>query len=257
MSEPTTTTKAAARRCQVCGARGDLRRAAIVRPSVVDEIRRDHPDWSEAGFICHSDLARYRGQHVQRILERERGELTQLERQVIDSLARHDLLAKNVDADFDEALGFGERMADRIAAFGGSWTFIGVAVTALAIWVLLNSALLIFGRFDPYPFILLNLLLSFIAALQAPVIMMSQNRVEAKDRRRSEHDYRVNLKAELEIRQLHEKLDHLLSHQWERLIEVQQIQLELLAELTEARASRRRREGDEPPRRPVNPEEPA
>jgi len=94
-----------------------------------------------------------------------------------------------------------------------------------------NSLVLYWRPVDPYPFILLNLVLSCLAAVQAPVIMMSQNRQEAKDRLRSEHDYQVNLKAELEIRHLHEKLDHLLSHQWERLVEIQQVQLQLLAEL--------------------------
>jgi len=232
-----------ARRCQLCGATAALRPAAIVRPSVVEEIRKDHPQWSEQGFICHADLARYRVRHVERILEGERGELTQLERQVIESLAKHETLAENVDAEFEGELTLGERLADHIAGFGGSWTFILSFGAVLVVWIVLNTALLFFGRFDPYPFILLNLVLSCLAALQAPVIMMSQNRLEARDRLRSEHDYRVNLKAELEIRHLHEKLDHLLSHQWERLIEVQQVQLELLEELAERRAAARRGSG--------------
>jgi uncharacterized membrane protein len=215
-----------------------------VRPSVVEEIRVEHPGWSETGFICHADLSRYRARHVERILEGERGELTQLERQVIDSLARHETLAENVDAEFEGARTLGERLADRLAEFGGSWSFILCFGAVIVVWILINTALVVLGRFDPYPFILLNLLLSCLAALQAPVIMMSQNRVEAKDRKRSEHDYRVNLKAELEIRHLHEKLDHLLSHQWERLIEVQQLQLELLEELAGARAAAERRRPD-------------
>ena len=103
------------------------------------------------------------------------------------------------------------------------------------IWIALNTFLLLKRPFDPYPFILLNLVLSCLAAIQAPVIMMSQNRQESKDRLRSQHDYRVNLKAELEIRQLHDKIDHLLSHQWERLVEIQQIQIDLLSELTHLR----------------------
>jgi len=232
-------TPAEPRRCQICGATARLRRAAIVRPSVAEEIRVEHPQWSEQGFICHDDLARYRMRHVERILEGERGDLTALEHQVIESLARHEIVTANVDAEFEGALTFGERLADRVASFGGSWRFILSFGGVLLVWILLNTALLVFGRFDPFPFILLNLVLSCLAALQAPVIMMSQNRVEAKDRRRSEHDYRVNLKAELEIRHLHEKLDHLLSHQWERLIEVQQVQLELLEELAAAGRGRR------------------
>jgi uncharacterized membrane protein len=252
LTQPPPDRHPAPRRCQLCGSTAQLRPAAIVRPSVVEAIRAEHPDWSEAGFICHSDLARYRGLHVERILAGERGELTQLEHQVIESLAKHEILAENVDAEFEGELTLGERLADRIAEFGGSWTFILCFWAVLVTWILFNTALVAFGRFDPYPFILLNLVLSCLAALQAPVIMMSQNRLEAKDRLRSEHDYRVNLKAELEIRHLHEKLDHLLSHQWERLIEVQQVQLELLEELAEARGrvARRRAEAAAAPARP-------
>ena len=138
-------------------------------------------------------------------------------------------------AEFERERSLGERLADRIAAFGGSWSFLtGFGFFVLA-WIALNSRALLAPPPDPYPYILLNLLLSCLAALQAPVIMMSQNRQEEKDRVRSKHDYQVNLKAELEIRQLHEKLDHLLSHQWDRLAEIQEVQLELLSELNRAR----------------------
>jgi uncharacterized membrane protein len=144
-----------------------------------------------------------------------------------------------VDVQFQKKLSFGERLADHIADFGGSWTFISLFGAFILIWIVINTILLIVRPFDPYPFILLNLMLSCLAAVQAPIIMMSQNRQEARDRLRSESDYRVNLKAELEIRHLHEKLDHLLQHQWERLIEIQQIQIELMNELTaERRPSR-------------------
>ena len=128
-------------------------------------------------------------------------------------------------------LTLGEALADRIATFGGSWRFIIVFGSVLLVWILINTIALAAKPFDPYPFILLNLILSCLAAIQAPVIMMSQNRQETKDRLRSENDYRVNLKAELEIRHLHEKVDHLLSRQWERLAEIQQIQIELLSEV--------------------------
>jgi uncharacterized membrane protein len=118
-----------------------------------------------------------------------------------------------------------------MAEFGGSWSFLIVFAGVLTLWIVLNAIVLTVRPFDPYPFILLNLVLSCIAAVQAPVIMMSQKRQEAKDRLRSQNDYKVNLKAELEIRQLHEKLDHLLSHQWERMLEVQELQIELIDEL--------------------------
>jgi len=122
----------------------------------------------------------------------------------------------------------GERLSDHLASFGGSWTFIIFFFVVLVAWMAFNVVLVEQERFDPYPFILLNLVLSCLAALQAPIIMMSQKRQEAKDRLRSENDYRVNLKAELEIRHLHEKIDHILTGQWERLAEIQQIQLELM-----------------------------
>ncbi len=205
---------------------------------IADEIRRDHPDWSSEGFICADDLARYRTRYVERLLERERGELSALERRVLDSLAGREIVARNVDAEFDRSLTFGERLADRIADFGGSWTFILSFTCFLVLWMMANTVLVLFGVFDPYPFILLNLVLSCLAAVQAPIIMMSQNRQEEKDRRRAEQDYAVNLKAELEIRHLHEKVDHLLSRQWERLIEVQELQLELLEEISEATRAR-------------------
>jgi uncharacterized membrane protein len=224
--------------CQICGqtkSGSELVPAALVRPRLVERIRSELPAWSPEGFICHDDLNRLRGDYVQDLLADEKGEVSSLERSVVESLARHETLAEDVDAQFQKKLTLGERMADRIADFGGSWTFILSFGGFILVWVVINTIVLIARPFDPYPFILLNLFLSCLAAIQAPIIMMSQNRQEARDRLRSENDYRVNLKAELEIRHLHEKLDHLLQHQWERLIEIQQIQIELMNELTAGR----------------------
>jgi uncharacterized membrane protein len=222
--------------CAICGeARpgSALVPAAIVRHTVADLIREQYPAWSSDSYICHVDLARFRGQYVQTLLETEKGELTALEQEVVQSLREHDIVSANIDTTFDEKLGFGERLADKIAAIGGSWRFIIGFGVFLLLWITANSVAFFWLPADPYPFILLNLMLSCLAALQAPIIMMSQNRQEAKDRVRAEHDYRVNLKAELEIRHLHEKIDHLLLHQWERLVEIQQVQLELLNELSD------------------------
>jgi uncharacterized membrane protein len=169
------------------------------------------------------------------LLESEKGELTSLENEVLTSLRDHETLSKNVDTEFEGEWTLGERLADRIATFGGSWIFLILFGLFLMVWIGVNSFILYAHPPDPYPYILLNLILSCLAAIQAPIIMMSQNRQEAKDRLRSEHDYQVNLKAELEIRHLHEKLDHLLSHQWERLAQIQEIQLELLAEISRKR----------------------
>jgi uncharacterized membrane protein len=221
-------------KCGICGRTFSARELVpgeVVRDAIAREILQDHPDWSPDMFICRSDLNRFRTKHVHSLLESERGDLTYLEQDVVQSLRDHEFVAKNVEASFEQEWSFGERLADRIAAFGGSWTFLIYFGVVLALWIGMNSAVLALRPVDPYPFILLNLLLSCLAAVQAPIIMMSQNRQEAKDRLRSQHDYQVNLKAELEIRQLHEKLDHLLLHQWERLAEIQEIQLDLLSEI--------------------------
>ena len=219
--------------CQVCGTtrRAVLRRAIIVRPAVAQLIQRAVAHWDENGWICLDDLQKYQQQYVQSLLETEKGELTELELEVLKGLREHEILARNPDLHFEAALTFGQRLADRIATFGGSWNFIIVSAVVLFAWMVVNSYVLVVRPFDPYPYILLNLVLSTLAALQAPVIMMSQNRQEARDRLRALHDYQVNLKAELEIRQLHQKIDHLLSHQWERLVEIQEIQMELINEV--------------------------
>jgi uncharacterized membrane protein len=221
--------------CQVCKQpkkRSDVVRAELIRAPIVATIKKTHPDWSSDGYICVPDLNRFRAQYVQDVLETEKGELSVLEKKVMDSLREEELLSKNINIEFEQKLAFGERMADRLAEYAGSWRFIMIFATLLAIWIALNTFVLITRPFDPYPFILLNLVLSCLAAIQAPIIMMSQNRQEAKDRLRAEHDYLVNLKAELEIRHLHEKIDHLLMNQWQRLLEIQEIQTELMAELT-------------------------
>jgi uncharacterized membrane protein len=197
---------------------------------VSDLINAAHPGWKAGKHICRTDLTKFRGAYVEALLERERGELSDLDRDVIESLRSGELVSQNPDAEIDEAATFGERMADHVATLGGSWTFIITFAVTLAIWITVNAISLMAQPFDPYPFILLNLVLSSLAALQAPIIMMSQRRQETKDRIRAENDYRVNLKAELEIRQLHEKMDHQLAQQWDKLAELQQIQIELLEE---------------------------
>ncbi|MFO1053010.1 MAG: DUF1003 domain-containing protein [Planctomycetota bacterium] len=223
--------------CQICGNEhhAQLRRAVLVRPAVADVIRRERGEFSEAGWICVDDLQRFRHDYVRSLLASERGEITNLEQQVLESLRQHEILARRPDGEDAAAVGLGQRLADRIASFGGSWTFILSFLGVLVVWMAINLSWLTRNPFDPYPFILLNLVLSCLAALQAPVIMMSQNRQEERDRRRAQHDYQVNLKAELEIRQLHQKIDHLLSHQWERLVEIQEIQMELIQEVRSRR----------------------
>ena len=217
--------------CQVCGRTTTLRRAIVVRPAVASLIQQEVGHWDEAGWICLEDLQRFQHKYVERLLEDEKGEITQLEQRVLESLRDQEILSQNPETEFDAGLTLGQRAADRIATFGGSWIFIGIFALVMLCWMLLNSWVLAARPFDPYPYILLNLVLSCLAAIQAPVIMMSQNRQEARDRQRSLHDYQVNLKAELEIRHLHQKIDHLLSRQWERLVEIQEVQMELINQI--------------------------
>jgi uncharacterized membrane protein len=219
--------------CVVCGkvkpAR-DITQLDILRPSLFDRIKTEHPELPAEGYICNEDLDRYRSRYVTQLLGQERGELTKLEQDVVQSLADHETLAENIEAEWVGHRTLGERLSDHLASFGGSWTFIIIFFVLLVTWMAFNAVIVEQDRFDPYPYILLNLVLSCLAAIQAPIIMMSQKRQEAKDRLRSENDYRVNLKAELEIRHLHEKIDHILTRQWERLTEIQQIQLEMMQE---------------------------
>jgi uncharacterized membrane protein len=205
--------------------------AELIRPSLLEFINKQLPDLESKGFICLDDLGKFRANYVKEVLEDEIGELSALDHEVIESLQQHEILSSDISTQFERKLTFGERLSDHIAEFGGSWKFLITFGAVLLIWIVFNGVILATGAFDPYPFILLNLILSCLAAVQAPIIMMSQNRAEARDRLRAEHDYKINLKAELEIRHLHEKLDHLLSRQYNRLFEIQQIQLELLEEI--------------------------
>jgi uncharacterized membrane protein len=202
-----------------------------LRPVLVEEIHRLHPETRELKSVPEEFVTEARTAYVQSVLENDMGELSAIEEQVVRSLAEHELISHNLDEDFAEQRKLGERIADQVAAFGGSWTFIGLFALVLITWILINVLWLGVHAFDPYPFILMNLILSCLAALQAPIIMMSQKRAEARDRVRAVNDYKVNLKAELEIRHLHEKVDYLLHQQHKRLIEIQTIQLDLLSEL--------------------------
>jgi uncharacterized membrane protein len=224
--------------CQVCKEQkkmSEVLTAELVRPPIVEKIMKNHPGWSSQGFICIADLNRYRAEYVKDIIKADKGELSVLDEQVVKSMEEQELLSKNVNVEYDKQRSFGEIMADRIADFGGSWLFIGIFCAVLVVWIVMNSIVIFMKPFDPYPYIFLNLILSCVAAMQAPVILMSQNRQEARDRIQAEHDYRINLKAELEIRHLHEKIDHLLMNQWQRMMEIQQIQMELMEELAHKR----------------------
>jgi uncharacterized membrane protein len=219
-------------RCAICGkeAREPIR-FDTVRPAIASLMTAEHPSLAPEDVVCGRHVSDYRTRYVAALLESERGELSELDRQVVESLAREETVARDVEAAWEDKRTFGETAADIVADFGGSWNFIGLFFAVLVAWMAFNIWAVTREVFDPYPFILLNLVLSCLAAIQAPIIMMSQKRQEAKDRLRSENDYRVNLKAELEIRNLHEKMDHLINRQWERLAEIQQIQLEIMQDM--------------------------
>lgn len=191
-------------------------------------IQSKYLNVTEQSFVGDEQLLHIKKDYLNQILAREFGELDELEKEVITSISENKILSEQVSFSYEEKLSMGDRLADRIAEFGGSWTFIISFFTFILVWILTNIWWLSNRSFDPFPFILLNLLLSCLAAIQAPIIMMSQNRQEAKDRLRSEHDYKINLKAELEIQLLHKKLDHLLIHQSKRLLEIQRIQTEMM-----------------------------
>ena len=219
--------------CAVSG-RDMPRRDAVafdtLRPSLAHRILLDHPGLTHGSLIGRAALAEYRRKYVDEMLAAERGELDELEKRVTESLERQLTIAANIESQYAGTRSFGERLSDGLASFGGSWTFLIAFFLVLSAWIAINLWLGDRRAFDVYPFILLNLLLSCLAAVQAPIIMMSQKRQEAKDRMRALNDYQVNLKAEIEIRHLHEKVDHLLSRQWERLAEIQQFQIEILEE---------------------------
>jgi len=220
--------------CQICGrdeTQLEILPSIIVRPSVAELIVKQHPEWKSNGFICKDDLQKFRKEYLQKLIIDEKGELSSLEKDVIDKLTEYESISANVEQDYIANITFGEKLSDHIASFGGSWKFIITFGLIIFFWISINTYFLVSKTFDPYPFILLNLVLSCLAALQAPIIMMSQNRQESKDRNRSELDYKINLKAELELRQLHQKVDHLLIQQWERMAEIQEIQLEMLEEI--------------------------
>lgn len=224
--------------CQICGrdnSKVEVLSAVIVRPAVAELIKSSFPNWNIEGFICREDLRKYRSEYLIKIMQDEKGDLSLLEKDVIEKMTDYETISSDIEKEFVSDFTFGERVSDKIATFGGSWKFIFIFAFILFIWIGINSYVLLTKPFDPFPFILLNLILSCIAAIQAPVIMMSQNRQEDRDRKRAEADYKINLKSELELRQLHQKVDHLLIQQWERMVEIQEVQLEVLDELRKTR----------------------
>jgi len=206
--------------------------AQTIRKSIFNLIVQENPNFFRDSFIAIPELNLFRSRYIENSLIQELGELTTLEQNVMDSLNKRTPVSDLIHSDeYHQELKLGQRVADKVANFGGSWTFIISFAVFLGVWIAVNVTFLANQGFDPYPFILLNLILSCLAALQAPIIMMSQNRQEEKDRERAQKDYMVNLKAELEIRMLHEKIDHLIMHQQQELLELQKIQIEMMNDI--------------------------
>jgi uncharacterized membrane protein len=201
----------------------------MVSPSILNLILKDNPKFTIDKFLSISELNTYRGKYISDYLIKETGDLTELEKTVLTSVNdKTTLTSKIASSDDEQSLTAGQRVADKVASFGGSWKFLILFGLFLIAWISLNIFWLANKGYDPYPFILLNLILSCLAAIQAPVIMMSQNRQEEKDRVRAKIDYMINLKSELEIRMLHEKLDHLIINQQQELIELQKVQIDMM-----------------------------
>jgi uncharacterized membrane protein len=206
-----------------------------VSKNVLELLQKDHPQITSKSHLAVSEINEYRQKYLEHLFSKEIGALTEMEKMVLDKLKEHQTLTDKLDdGDNPATFSFGQRVADKIATFGGSWTFIISFLVFILLWMAANIYWLANKGFDPYPFILLNLILSCLAALQAPVIMMSQNRQEDKDRQRAKNDYMINLKSELEVRILHEKIDHLILHQQQDMMEIQQTQLEMLNEVNQA-----------------------
>jgi uncharacterized membrane protein len=220
--------------CQICNEpkiREEVVRAQSVSEPIARLIRAEYPAWSSEGYICRADLDRFKAQYIQEVLENEKIELALLEKTVRRTMKDHSLLAKNINVEFDERMSAGGKLADRIADISGSWAFIMAFIGLMVLWVVVNTFILIARPFDPYPYHMLDLILSAIAAILAPIIIMSQKRLELRDRLNAENDYRINLNIEMEIHQLHKKIDHLLFNQGQRMLEIQKIQVELMDNL--------------------------
>jgi len=211
--------------------RGDEIKGSEIREGILNLIKRDFPNFNEECFITIDELNQYRRLYLTSLIQQEKGELANIDKDVMYAIKNNSILSENIQEEIETELSLGQRIADKVASFGGSWTFIIIFFLFILVWILINVWLFVAKPFDPFPFILLNLLLSCIAAIQAPIIMMSQNRQEQKDRQRGEHDYKINLKAELEIKILSEKIDHLLVHQNRKLLEIQEIQTDYLEDL--------------------------
>lgn len=222
------------KKCEICDnffQLSDLYPLAMLRSNQFANAKERFPDLEPSGFICYPDLRKINALHFEKILQKERGSLTELEREVLESIEQHDILSENIETEFERGQTFGQKLSDKIAQFGGSWTFVTLFTCMILVWMMINSFQIMSLDFDPYPYILLNLVLSTLAAIQAPIIMMSQNRQAFKDRLSQENDYQINLKSELQIRQLNTRMDVFMKHYWQRMSDLTVKTEEILTEM--------------------------
>jgi uncharacterized membrane protein len=220
--------------CSLCQSPVEARTlysAQKLERTLFDLIKKERPEWPGTHGICPSCHEQFHAKKLLSYLEQEYDKISEMEKSLVTKIARKGRVTRLVEKEYEAHMTMGDHVADRMAQFGGSWTFIGIFGAILIGWMAINTWVLFRRPFDPYPFILLNLVLSTLAALQAPVIMMSQNRQAEKDRLQATQDYQINLMAEMEIRDLHDKLDSLRHRQWHELWHIQQRQLELLEHL--------------------------
>ncbi|PWG00007.1 DUF1003 domain-containing protein [Levilactobacillus bambusae] len=216
---------------------------ADLDPSIRNRIKRDYPQAKVSDFICGHHLLKYRLDRVDAMVKADLKQTEKINKKLTRALSSDDYDIIDVNKSLEKSLTFGQRVSDDVARFGGSWGFIAIFIVVLVGWMIINGLHLFGIHFDSYPFILLNLVLSCVAAIQAPIIMMSQNRAADRDRMDAENDYHVNLKSEHELRLLHAKVDHLAQNQIPHELEIERLQIEILGEIRDELVQLRR---DEP-----------
>lgn len=202
-----------------------------LHPTTRNLIKQDYPQAKVSDFICNHHLLKYQLLRVDGLINADVKQTRRISRRLTKAMQSDDYDIIDVNASLNESLTFGQRVSDAVARFGGSWGFILIFTIILIGWMVINGAQVFGINFDPFPFILLNLALSCIAAIQAPIIMMSQNRAADRDRMNSENDYHVNLKSEHELRILHAKLDNLTQNQIPHSLEIQKMEIEILGQV--------------------------
>lgn len=220
--------------CLVDGNNHSYARGAALwtlNPTILNRIRRDYPKVKNQDFICYEHLLPYQIEAIQSMMNNDAKQIEKINRKLTRAMEDKDYQVTDVNETLRDTQTFGQKIADQVAEIAGSWGFIIFYIIVLLVWITVNGLHLFGINFDPYPFILLNLFLSCVAALQAPIIMMSQNRAAYRDRMSAENDYHINLKTEEELRILHAKMDHLMKHQFEHNIEIQAMIFEILSEM--------------------------